>query len=179
MCRLKVGEGANDPYLYSTNNFVGRQTWEFDPNYGTPEAIEEVEQARRNFYNNRFKVKPCGDLLWRLQFLREKNFKQTIPQVKVGDEEEITYETATTTLKRAVNFFTALQSEHGHWPAEIAGPQFFLPPLVFCLYITGHLNSVFGPEHRREILRSIYYHQVIINISTTNLQNSHFGHKCI
>lgn len=75
MCRLKVGEGANDPYLYSTNNFVGRQTWEFDPNYGTPEAIEEVEQARRNFYDNRFKVKPCGDLLWRLQVLFSTSFR--------------------------------------------------------------------------------------------------------
>lgn len=67
MWRLKVGEGANDPYLYSTNNFVGRQTWEFDPNYGTPEDIQEVEDARRDFYNNRFKVKPCNDLLWRFQ----------------------------------------------------------------------------------------------------------------
>ncbi|KAH9620532.1 hypothetical protein KSS87_008076 [Heliosperma pusillum] len=159
MWRLKLGEGANDPYLWSTNNFVGRQTWEFDPDYGTPEAIQEVEEARLNFYRNRFEVKPCGDLLWRFQFLREKNFKQTIPQVKVGDGEEITYETATTTLKRAVNLFTALQSDHGHWPAEIAGPQFFLPPLVFCLYITGHLNSVFSIHHRQEILRSIYYHQ--------------------
>ncbi|KAL2933173.1 Beta-amyrin synthase, partial [Bienertia sinuspersici] len=64
-------------------------------------------------------------------FLREKKFKQTIPQVRVGDGEEITYETVTTTLKRA----------------------------VFCLYITGDLNSIFGPEHRREILRNIYYHQ--------------------
>ncbi|XP_074268305.1 beta-amyrin synthase-like [Silene latifolia] len=159
MWRLKIGEGANDPYLTSTNNFVGRQTWVFDPDYGTPEAIQEVEEARLNFYRNRFEVKPCSDLLWRLQFLREKNFKQNIPQVKVGDGEEITYETATTTLKRAVNFLTALQSDHGHWPAEFAGPQFYLPPLVFCLYITGHLNSVFSIHHRHEILRNIYYHQ--------------------
>ena len=65
-----------------------------------------------------------------LQFLREKKFKQTIAQVKVGEGEEITYETVTTTLKRSVNIFTALQADDGHWPAEIAGPQFFLPPLV-------------------------------------------------
>ncbi|XP_074267509.1 beta-amyrin synthase-like isoform X1 [Silene latifolia] len=94
-----------------------------------------------------------------MQFLREKNFKQTIPQVKVGDGEEITNETVTTTLKRAVNFITALQADDGHWPAEIAGPQFYLPPLVFCLYVTGHLNSVFSIHHRQEILRNIYYHQ--------------------
>ncbi|XP_057536363.1 beta-amyrin synthase-like isoform X1 [Amaranthus tricolor] len=160
MWRLKIGEGANYPYLFSTNNFVGRQTWEFDPSYGTEEAaIEEVEEARRNFFNNRFQVKACRDHIWRLQFLREKKFKQTIAPVKLGDDEEITFETATTALKRAVNFLTALQSDHGHWPAEIAGTQYFLPPLVFCLYITGHLNSIFGPEHRREILRNIYCHQ--------------------
>lgn len=67
MWRLKIGEGANDPYLFSTNNFVGRQIWEFDPNYGTEEAIQEVEKARRNFYENRFQVKACGDQIWRLQ----------------------------------------------------------------------------------------------------------------
>ncbi|KAJ8421450.1 hypothetical protein Cgig2_025399 [Carnegiea gigantea] len=130
MWRLKVGEGADDPYLYSTNNFIGRQTWVFEPDSGTAEEREEVEEARRHFYQHRFQVKPCADLLWRLQFLREKKFKQTIAQVKVGEGEEITYETVTTTLKRAVNIFTALQADDGHWPAEIAGPQFFLPPLV-------------------------------------------------
>ncbi|KAK6911168.1 Squalene cyclase, N-terminal [Dillenia turbinata] len=94
-----------------------------------------------------------------MQFLREKCFKQTIPQVKIGDGEEITYETATTAVRRAVHFFSALQASDGHWPAENAGPLFFLPPLVFCLYITGHLNTVFPAEYRKEILRYLYYHQ--------------------
>jgi beta-amyrin synthase len=65
-----------------------------------------------------------------LQFLKEKNFKQTIPLVKIEDGEEITYEKATDSLKRAVHFFSALQASDGHWPAENAGPLFFLPPLV-------------------------------------------------
>ncbi|KAJ8431513.1 hypothetical protein Cgig2_009750 [Carnegiea gigantea] len=139
MWRLKLGEGADDPYLYSTNNFVGRQTWVFEPDSGTTEEREEVEEARRHFYQHRFQVKPCADLLWRLQFLREKKFKQTIAQVKVGEGEEITYEIATTTLKRAVNIFTALQADDGHWPAEIAGPQFFLPPL--------DISTLFSQKH--------------------------------
>lgn len=67
MWKLKIGEGANDPNLFSLNNFVGRQTWEFDPEAGTPEERAEVEAARQNFYNNRFKVRPSSDLLWRFQ----------------------------------------------------------------------------------------------------------------
>ncbi|CAI9105313.1 OLC1v1004210C1 [Oldenlandia corymbosa var. corymbosa] len=159
MWKLKIAEGGNSPYLYSTNDFVGRQTWEFDPNAGTPEEREEIENVRREFWNNRYQVKPSSDLIWRMQFLREKNFKQTIPQVKVEDGQEITHEMATATLRRAVHFFSALQADDGHWPAENAGPLFFLPPLVMCLYITGHLNQVFPAEHRREILRYIYCHQ--------------------
>ncbi|XP_021889017.1 beta-amyrin synthase-like [Carica papaya] len=159
MWRLKIAEGENEPYLYSTNNFVGRQTWEFNPNVGTPLERQEVDQARQNFYNNRFYRKSSADLLWRMQFLKEKNFEQKIPQVKVEDGEEITEETARTTLRRAVHFFSALQASDGHWPAENAGPLFFLPPLVICLYITGHLDVVFSSQHRKEILRYIYNHQ--------------------
>ncbi|KAJ6678863.1 TERPENE CYCLASE/MUTASE FAMILY MEMBER [Salix viminalis] len=159
MWRLKIAEGVSSDELQSTNNFVGRQTWEYDPHGGSPEERAEVEEARLSFYNNRFHVKPSGDLLWRMQFLKEKDFKQKIPRVMIEDGEEITYEKATTALKRAVHFFSALQASDGHWPAENAGPLFFLPPLVMCLYITGHLDSVFSVEHRRETLRYIYYHQ--------------------
>ncbi|KAL6335534.1 hypothetical protein AAG906_030662 [Vitis piasezkii] len=69
MWRLKVADGGNDPYIYTTNNFVGRQIWEFDPDYGTPEERAEVEAARENFWKNRFQVKPSSDLLWRMQLL--------------------------------------------------------------------------------------------------------------
>ncbi|KAJ8760158.1 hypothetical protein K2173_011014 [Erythroxylum novogranatense] len=159
MWRLKIAEGGNDPHLYSTNNYVGRQIWELDPEAGTPQERVEVEEARQNFYKNRFEVKPCSDLLWRFQFLREKNFKQTIPPVRIQDGEEITCEKATSALRRAVHFFSALQATDGHWPAENAGGLFFGPPFVICMYVTGHLDTVFPSEHRREILRYIYCHQ--------------------
>uniref|UniRef100_A0A7N0TYS3 Squalene cyclase N-terminal domain-containing protein n=1 Tax=Kalanchoe fedtschenkoi TaxID=63787 RepID=A0A7N0TYS3_KALFE len=159
MWKLKIAEGGNDPYIFSTNNFVGRQIWEFDPEAGTPEELSEVEAMRDNFYKNRFNVKPSSDLFWRMQFLKEKNFKQTIPQVKIKDGEEITLETATAALRRAVHYYSALQAKDGHWPSESAGALYFLPPLVICLYVTGHLNTVLSVEHRKEILRHIYCHQ--------------------
>jgi hypothetical protein len=67
MWRLKIAKGDNEPYISSTNNFVGRQIWEFDPEAGTPQERAKVEEARQNFYNNRFQVKPISDLLWRMQ----------------------------------------------------------------------------------------------------------------
>ena len=67
MWRLKIGEGSNDPYLFSTNNFAGRQTWVFDPEAGTPEERAEVEEARQNFYKNRRQVRASSDLIWRMQ----------------------------------------------------------------------------------------------------------------
>ncbi|KZV26777.1 Beta-amyrin synthase [Dorcoceras hygrometricum] len=67
MWRLKIGRGDDGPYLYSTNDYVGRQTWEFDPLYGTPAQRAEVEELRRQFWDNRHKVKPSSDLLWRNQ----------------------------------------------------------------------------------------------------------------
>ncbi|GMH10871.1 hypothetical protein Nepgr_012712 [Nepenthes gracilis] len=161
MWRLKIAEetvNEKNTYINSTNNYVGRQVWEFDPNYGSPEERAKIDEARLAFYKNRFTIKPSSDLLLHFQLLRENNFKQTIAPVKVGDE-EITFEKVQTTVKRAVHYISALQASDGHWPAENSGCMFFMPPLVMCLYITEHLDAVFSIEHRKEILRNIYNHQ--------------------
>ncbi|TYG66082.1 hypothetical protein ES288_D06G238700v1 [Gossypium darwinii] len=126
-----------------TNNFLGRQTWEFDPNAGIAEERAKVKEARLNFYNNRYNVQPSSDLLWQMQFLREKKMQQTIPQPKIEDGEEVTYEVTTAVVKRIEN----------------SGSILCFPPLVISLYITSHLNTIFSPEHRKEILHYIFYHQ--------------------
>uniref|UniRef100_A0A2P2MRV4 Taraxerol synthase n=1 Tax=Rhizophora mucronata TaxID=61149 RepID=A0A2P2MRV4_RHIMU len=164
--RLKIGEGANNPYLTSTNNFVGRQTWVFEPDGGTPEERDQVEEARQNYFKNRFRVRPCSDLLWQMQFLREKNFRQKIPQVKVRDGEEINYETVTNAIRRSAHYLSATQSSDGFWPADASAPVFYLAPWVIGLYVIGHLNTVFPAEHQKEILRYIYCHQVHTYIPT-------------
>ncbi|KAI8563353.1 hypothetical protein RHMOL_Rhmol03G0105500 [Rhododendron molle] len=72
MWKLKIAEGKG-PYLFSTNNYVGRQIWEFDPDAGTPEEREAVEQARQeykdNFKKDRTRAPPCADLLMRMQII--------------------------------------------------------------------------------------------------------------
>ncbi|KAI3844110.1 hypothetical protein MKW92_023152 [Papaver armeniacum] len=163
MWKLKVAdsEGPFSKWLFSTNNFIGRQTWEFDPNAGSPEERAEVEKAREDYYTNRFQVKPCGDVLLRLQRLRENKdrFDLSIPPVKIGNDEKVTFEATTTTLRRAVRFFSAIQLDDGHWGADIGGPLYFTPPLVFALSITGTLNMILSPEHIKETLRYMYCHQ--------------------
>ncbi|CBI20815.3 unnamed protein product, partial [Vitis vinifera] len=141
MWRLKIAQG-DDPYLYSTNNFVGRQTWEFDPNYANSQELHQVEIARQHFLDNHFHVKSSSDALHHIRLLKENNFQQTILPVKIGENEEVTHEVATATLRRAIRFYLTLQASDGHWPAENTGHLFFLPPLVMCLYITGHLNTI-------------------------------------
>ncbi|KAK7271592.1 hypothetical protein RJT34_27627 [Clitoria ternatea] len=159
MWRLKIGDGGKSPYIFSTNNFIGRQTWEFDPEAGTPQERAQVEAARQHFYDNRFQFKACADLLWRFQILRENKFEQRIERVRIEDGDEITLEKATATVRRAAHYLSALQTSDGHWPGQNAGPLFFLPPLVFCMYITGQLDSVFPDEYRKEMLRHICCHQ--------------------
>ncbi|KAF7844818.1 beta-amyrin synthase [Senna tora] len=142
MWRVKIGEGGSDPYIFSTNNFVGRQIWEFEAQEGTEEEKAQVEAARKNFYNNRFHFKPCADLLWRFQFLREKNFKQTIACVKIDNGEKITYEKATNTMRRAAYYLSALQASDGHWPAQIAGPLYYIQPLILGVFEWSGCNPM-------------------------------------
>ncbi|CAE6194753.1 unnamed protein product [Arabidopsis arenosa] len=151
MWRLRIGAKAeNGTHLFTTNNYVGRQIWRFDANAGSPQELAEVEEARRNFSDNKSRYKASADLLWRMQ---------KIPRVRVEDAAKIRYEDAKTALRRGLHYFTALQADDGHWPADNSGPNFFIAPLVICLYITGHLEKIFTVEHRIELLRYMYNHQ--------------------
>ena len=87
-----------------------------------------------------------------VQILRENNFKQTIPSVKIEDGEEITYQKVTSTVRRGAHHLAALQTSDGHWPAQIAGPLFFLPPLV------SHSISIIIIYQTDLINYTLFYH---------------------
>lgn len=158
MWKLKIAEGSG-PWLTTVNNHIGRQFWEYDPDAGSPEERAEVEKVREEFTKNRFKVKQSADLLMRMQLTKENPCGPIPPAVKVGESEEVKDEAVTTTLRRAISFYSTIQAHDGHWPAESAGPLFFHPPLVMALYITGVLNEVLTPAHQKETIRYIYNHQ--------------------
>ncbi|RZB51748.1 Beta-amyrin synthase, partial [Glycine soja] len=135
-CSIVLESSERDPFFdKNKKNFKLRvETWEFDPEADTPEERAQVEAACQHFYHNRFKAKPCADLLWCFQVLRENNFKQTIPSVTIEDGEEITYQKVTSAIRRGAHHLATLQTTDGHWPAQIVGPLFFLPPLVSTHY---------------------------------------------
>ena len=53
-----------------------------------------------------------------------------LPQVKVKTEKEITEEAVATSLRRALRFYSTLQTKDGFWPGDYGGPLFLLPGLV-------------------------------------------------
>ena len=69
MWKLEVADG-DGPCLFSTNNFVGRQIWRFEPNGGTPEEHARVEIAREHFRLNRSRCKASSDVLKNFQVSR-------------------------------------------------------------------------------------------------------------
>nr|XP_043609055.1 dammarenediol II synthase-like [Erigeron canadensis] len=161
MWELKISEG-NGPYLYSTNNFVGRQLWEFNPNGGTSDEKAEIERVRQNYKVNRKNggFHACGDLLAHMQLIKESGIDVTsIAPRRLTQDEEVNFEAITTAVKKAVRLHCAIQAHDGHWPAENAGPMFFTPPLLIALYISGTINTVLSGEHRFEMIRYFYNHQ--------------------
>ncbi|KAJ0984134.1 hypothetical protein J5N97_002490 [Dioscorea zingiberensis] len=158
MWRLKIAEGGS-PGLRTNNNHVGRQVWEFDPNLGSPEDLAEVEKARQAFHDHRFEQKHSSDLLMRMQFSKENPVELTLPQLKVRDDEDVTEEVVTTTLRRAIIRHSTLQAHDGHWPGDYGGPLFLVPGLVIALHVTGALNTVLSSQHQHEMCRYLYNHQ--------------------
>jgi cycloartenol synthase len=170
MWKLKIGaetvrgdngddNGGNESWVKTLNNHLGRQVWEFHPELGTPEELQQIHAARNGFADRRFDNRHSSDLLMRIQFANENPSFANVPQVKIKDTEEVTKEAVTITLRRAINFYSTIQAHDGHWPGDYGGPMFLIPGLVITLSITGALNAILSKEHRREICRYLYNHQ--------------------
>ncbi|QHN81947.1 Cycloartenol synthase [Arachis hypogaea] len=158
MWKLKVSDGGS-PWLRTLNDHIGRQIWDFDPNLGSPEELAQIEASRKSFRENRFEHKHSADLLMRIQFAKENPISEVLPKVRANDIEDVTEETVTRTLKRAITFHSTLQSDDGHWPGDYGGPMFLMPGLIITLSVTRALNAVLTEEHKKEICRYLYNQQ--------------------
>ncbi|PPR88784.1 hypothetical protein GOBAR_AA31905 [Gossypium barbadense] len=132
MWRLKIAKGSvgdSGGWLRSLNNHDGRQVWEFCPESGTPEELSKVEMGRQSFRDNRFHKKHSSDLLMRIQFAEEKQSVTNLPQTKLEEFEDVKEEAVMTTLRGALDFYSTIQADDGHWPGDYGGPMFLLPGL--------------------------------------------------
>lgn len=68
---------------------------------------------------------------------------EVLPQVKVKDTEDVTEEAVTTTLRRALNFYSTIQAHDGHWPGDYGGPMFLMPGLVSSSLLIGSVTIAF------------------------------------
>nr|A0A125SXN2.1 RecName: Full=Alpha-onocerin synthase LCD [Lycopodium clavatum]BAU46472.1 onocerin synthase [Lycopodium clavatum] len=162
MWRLRTGSSTvdkADSWLSSLNNHLGRQIWCYDPEAGTPQEREAVEAECARFTANRHQQRQSADTLLRLQFQKEHSANRLPSRITVNEDHEVTEDDVTTTLCRALQFYSQLQTDDGHWSGDHSGPMFFLPGMVIALYVTGALDSVLSEHHQREICRYIYNHQ--------------------
>ncbi|KAF5944750.1 hypothetical protein HYC85_018827 [Camellia sinensis] len=155
MWKLKIAKG-HGPYLFSTDKYIGRQIWEFDPDVVSTEERAAVEKAReeynKKFKNDRAQALPCSDLLMRMQLKKENNnIDLSIPPVRLGEKEEVAYEAATIALRKAIRLNCAIQARDGHWAAENAGPMFFTPPLASA-------HSCFIGKHNKTDTKPTMFH---------------------
>ena len=64
------------------------------------------------------------------RLIKENQADLSLPNIRFERIEGITGEMVTSALRKAVRFTSAVQAQDGHWPAEMSGPLFYLPPLV-------------------------------------------------
>lgn len=117
MWKFKSASDVGGPHLVSLNENKGRQTWEFDPNAGTPEQRARVEELRAAFTANKHKQKHSADELLRLQAAdRIAAKKYSPPSTELKPGEIPSAERVEQHLLGAVSFYECLQQEDGHFP---------------------------------------------------------------
>jgi len=65
-----------------------------------------------------------------IQFAKENPLPELPAQLKIENRADLTEEAVTTTLRRALRFYSTIQADDGHWPGDFGGPMLLMPGLV-------------------------------------------------
>eukprot|EP00892_Ulva_mutabilis_P003932 jgi/Ulvmu1/1910/UM012_0069.1 len=150
-------DSGGHPFLQSTNGHQGRQVWVYEEDAGTDADREKVEGLREAFTKTRLTQKHSSDELLRLQKIdRSKIIQPPSPPPKGATPEP---DGVKAHLDAGMQFHSMLQMDDGHFPGDYGGPMFLLPGLLIACYVTGCLDKVFSPAHKREVLRYLRNHQ--------------------
>jgi squalene/oxidosqualene cyclase-like protein len=80
------------------------------------------------------------------------------PNPKYDPNDKPKFSSPEEATKEAVNFYSKLQTEDGHWAGDYGGPMFLLPGLIIVCYITGVLSTLKKP-YIDQMIRYILAHQ--------------------
>lgn len=115
-----ASDSGGHPHLVTLNGHKGRQTWQFDPNAGTPDQRAKIEQLRAAFTANRHKQHHSADELLRLQCADKIAAKKHSPPTEPNKDCAIpSAERVEEHLKGAISFYECLQQEDGHFPGQL------------------------------------------------------------
>lgn len=105
-----------------------------------------------------------------------------MPQVKVQGNEDITEDTVATTLRRALNFYSTLQTHDGHWAGDYGGPMFLMPGMVHvsiaatcCLTLRDTSNCLI--PYNRVIISVLRFYFIFFYICNRSLLYLLRGHS--
>lgn len=76
-----------------------------------------------------------------MQFARENPLELNLPVIKLTENEQVTEEAVTTSLRRAISRYSTLQAHDGHWAGDYGGPMFLIPGLVLLTSIVLYILS--------------------------------------
>ena len=62
-------------------------------------------------------------------------------------------------LRRAVHFYSMLQTEDGHWSGDYGGPMFLMPGLVVAWYMMGKSDKMISASEAAAMTHYIAVHQ--------------------
>ena len=137
---------------WTLNSVNGDQFWQIDDE-STPYSDEELDD-----FSIRDPRQHSSDVLYRNQHLQNAsvidcpewmdqslNFRSQIDQRVCR---------ASTS---AINYFTSLQMDDGHWAGDYGGPMFLLPGLVIVSHIT---QSPFPRPHQQLMIKYMLNHQL-------------------
>lgn len=68
-----------------------------------------------------------------MQYAKSRPLQVNIPTMTLEKSTEVTEEIISTSLRRALNRYSALQAPDGYWPGEYSGLMFIMPMIVSTL----------------------------------------------
>ena len=137
----------------------GRQIWTKDSlpdqklDWNTIYKIQEMARAGRDGGFNPSKNPNAGDILFREQMITNHVIKGgSLP----SNQKATSVKEA---AKKAVHFYSMLQTEDGHWAGDYGGPHFLMPGMIIAWYVMGKPSNMMNDDQVQLMAHYLRVHQ--------------------